>query len=71
MFFLYLIIIQMLQRLNKSRRITFALYFFLIFLIVNTKSSFFPGNEVFRFLMTLYMYYILIDSRCLTPKTDE
>ena len=61
MFFLYLIIFQILFRLYKIRRKSFALYFLFIFLIINTKSSFLPNDEEFRMLMMIYMFYILID----------
>lgn len=74
MFLLYLIIIQNSIRLCKYMRKTWFCYFLLIFLIVNTKSSFFPGNEVFRFLMTIYMFYIVFDIKYINlihPKTYE
>lgn len=61
MFFLYLIIFQILFRLYKIRRKSFALYCLFIFLIINTKSSFLPNDEEFRMLMMIYMFYILID----------
>lgn len=61
MFFLYLIALQMLSVLYKSGRKSFALYILLIFLIVNTKSSLFPNNEVFRLLMIIYIFFKLIN----------
>lgn len=60
MLFLYPIVFKMFSRLHKSGRYFFAIYLLLIFLIVNTKSSFLPSNEVFRLLMIIYIYIILI-----------
>lgn len=61
MLFLYPIVFKIFSRLHKSGRIFFAMYFLIIFLIVNTKSSLFPNSEVFRFLMIIYMYFIMIN----------
>lgn len=63
MFFLYLLALRMLSMLYKSGRKSFSLYILFICLIVNTKSSLFPNNEVFRLLMIIYMYLMLINKK--------
>lgn len=63
MLFLYPIMLQMLSRFHKRGKDFFAIYLLLIFFIVNTKSSFLPNNEVFRLMMIIYMYSILISKK--------
>lgn len=59
MLFLYPIIIRMVSGLHKIGRKTIAIYIFIVFLIINTKSSFYPASETFRLLMIIYMFFIM------------
>lgn len=56
---LYPIIFLMFKRLRGIGQKSFAWYFLVIFIIINTKSAFLPNDEDFRLLMMIYMFFIL------------
>ena len=59
MLVLYPIIFSMFKRLRNIGQNSFAWYFLVIFIIINTKSAFLPNDEDFRLLMMIYMFFIL------------
>ena len=70
MILLYFFVIPIISGLRKSKKLSLAVFFLAIILIVNTKSSLFPNNEVFRFLMIIYMYFMLLNRKSVNKPSE-
>lgn len=56
---LYTIIITIAKRMLRNNLKLFSCFFIGTIVIINTKSSFYPGNGEFFFLMLLYCFFII------------
>lgn len=55
---LYGCLIMLFRRLRNNKRSQYMLVFFLTFIIVNTKTSCFPGDSMFLLLIMIYYFQI-------------